>query len=123
MNKSERKVYRRGAVWAFFAVAVIGVFWAVVSTRPVAVNPERAALRTPAPLYLYGFGSHQFHVDRDTVRSGETLGGLLHDLGMPYPRVDALIARAGSAFRPSTWRLDETYIVVRKRDAKSPYCT
>lgn len=74
MNKSERKIYRRGAVWAFFAVAVIGVFWAVVSTRPVAVNPERAALRTPAPLYLYGFGSHQFHVDRDTVRSGETLG-------------------------------------------------
>ena len=118
MNKSERKIYRRGAVWAFFAVAVIGVFWAVVSTRPVTLSPERAALRTPAPLYLFGFGSHQFHVDRDTVRSGETLGELLHAMGMSYPRADALIARAGSAFRPSTWRADETYIAVRKRDAE-----
>lgn len=116
MKKSERRVYRRGAVWAFFAVAVLSVLWSWVSTHEPPITPERLALRTPAPLYLYGFGSHQFHIDRDTVRSGETLGGLLHDLGMPYPRVDALIARAGSAFRPSTWRAEETYITVRKKD-------
>jgi murein DD-endopeptidase MepM/ murein hydrolase activator NlpD len=118
MKKSKQKVYRRGAVWAFFAVAVVSVLWAVVSTKEVPLTPERLALRTPSPIYLYGFGTHQFHVDRDTVASGETLGGLLHDLGMPYPRVDALIAQAGSAFRPSSWRAQETYIVVRKKDAE-----
>ena len=33
MKKSKQKVYRRGAVWAFFAVAVVSVLWAVVSTK------------------------------------------------------------------------------------------
>lgn len=117
MKKKERKAYRTGIVWAIVGAAVVAVFWAVARTSPEPITPERIALRTPPPLYMYGFGSHQFHLERNTVSSGQTVGGVLHGLGVAYSEIDALMEKAEGIFRPYQWRQDETYITVRSKDS------
>ena len=66
------------------------------------------------PVYLYGINVEGYNISNDTVRSGETVGGILNRCGISAVKVDRLDKAAVEVFPLRKIRADKPYTTFKR---------
>jgi murein DD-endopeptidase len=78
-----------------------------------------AAVEEKAPEVAYGFELDDFEVIRDTVRSGDSFGGLMLANNIDYNKVEVLSKKFRDTFDIRRIRVGRPYLILKSRDSLS----
>lgn len=71
-----------------------------------------------APVYEeYGFILNDFKVVRDTVRSGDSFGGIMDSQGVSRTKVYDITQKLGKVFDPTKLIVGKPYVILKARDS------
>jgi murein DD-endopeptidase MepM/ murein hydrolase activator NlpD len=80
---------------------------------------ETAVIEERAPEVAYGFELADFEVIRDTVRSGDSFGGLMLANNIDYNKVEVLSKKFRDTFDIRRIRVGRPYLILKSRDSIS----
>ena len=80
---------------------------------------EIAAVEVKTPEVAYGFELDDFEVIRDTIRSGDSFGGLMLANNIDYNKVEVLSKKFRDTFDIRRIRVGRPYLILKSRDSVS----
>lgn len=82
-------------------------------------DQEIQAVEEKAPKMAYGFELDDFEVIRDTVRNGDSFGGLMLANNVDYNKVEVLSKKFRDTFDIRRIRVGRPYLILKSRDSVS----
>ena len=82
-------------------------------------EPAVEAVQEKAPEMAYGFELDNFEVIRDTVRSGDSFGGLMLANNIDYNKVEVLSKKFRDTFDIRRIRVGRPYLILKSKDSIS----
>lgn len=67
----------------------------------------------------YGFVLNEYEVVRDTIRSGDSFGGIMGSQGVSHTKIYDVTQKAGDAFNPTKLVVGKPYVILKARDSAS----
>ncbi|MCX2718322.1 peptidoglycan DD-metalloendopeptidase family protein [Lentiprolixibacter aurantiacus] len=106
--------------WGLIAFALIFLASCKEEKDPQQSDEQQIeAIEEKAPEVAYGFELDDFEVIRDTVRSGDSFGGLMLAQNIDYNKVEVLSKKFRDTFDIRRIRVGRPYMILKSRDSVS----
>lgn len=78
---------------------------------------EATVVEAPPVIEEYGFVINDFEVVRDSIRSGDTFGGIMGKHGLNGTKIHEVIQQVRETFNPTKLQVGKPYVILKAKDS------